>query len=252
MRPYTRVLLVAALLVLPASSLRAQTAADPSGHWEGAIHVTNPNDGSPVELSMDVDLAKIGNGAFEGAITIAQQGVKGRPLTNVAVVGQAITFQIMPSAPGDNTFKGALSADGKTISGDLVHSGASLPFSLTRTGSARIEPPARSTAIGKELEGTWNGTLTVGEKQLRIVLTLANQPDGTATGRMVSLDQATLEIPIATITQEASSLTLDVKAVSGSYSGTVNPPGTELVGTWTQDPLVLPLTFTRAATEGKK
>ena len=35
MRPFTRMLLVAALLLVPASSLLAQTAVDPSGHWEG-------------------------------------------------------------------------------------------------------------------------------------------------------------------------------------------------------------------------
>ncbi len=247
MRPFARMLPIAALLLLPAPSVLAQTAVDPSGHWEGAIQVNNPNDGSVVQLSMDVDLAKTGNGDFEGAISIPQQNLKDRPLSNVAVAGQSVRFQIMLSDAGDNTFKGALSADGKSISGDLTHSGASLPFSLTRTGGSRIEPPARSTPIGKELEGTWNGTLNVDAKQLRIVLTMTNQPDGTAIGRMVSLEQAALEIPITTITQKASSLTLDVKAVNGSYSGTLNPAGTELVGTWTQDPLVLPMTFRRAA-----
>ena len=77
-------------------------------------------------------------------------------------------------------------------------------------------------------------------------LTMANQPDGTATGSFVNVDEG-LEIPITTITQKASSLTLDVKAVGGSYSGVLNPEGTELVGTWTQGPAVLPLTFRRAA-----
>lgn len=247
MRPFTRLLLIAALLFLTASSLRAQTAADPSGHWEGSIQANNPNDGSIVQLTMEVDLAKTGRGDFAGAISIPQQNLKGRPLTNVAVEGQSVSFQIMLSDPGDNTFKGALSPDGKSMSGDLTHSGASLPFSLTRSGDPRIEPPAKSTPIGKELEGTWNGTLDVDAKQLRIVLTMTNQPDGTAAGRMVNLEQATLEIPITTITQEASSLILDVKAVNGSYSGALNPAGTELVGTWTQGPATLPLTFKRAA-----
>lgn len=243
MRPYTRLFLLSALLLLPAPSLRAQTAVDPSGHWEGSIQVNNPDDASVVQLSMEVDLAKTSKGDFAGAISIPRQNLKGRPLSNVAVEGQSVSFQIILSAPGDNTFKGALSPDGKSMSGDLTHSGSSLPFSLTRTGDFRIEPPAKSTPIGKELEGTWNGTLNVDGKQLRIVLTMTNQADGTAAGRMVSLDQATLEIPITTIAQKASSLTLDVRAVSGSYSGDLNAAGTELVGTWTQDPLVLPLTF---------
>ena len=62
-----------------------------------------------------------------------------------------------------------------------------------------------------------------------------------------------LEIPIATITQKASSVTLDVKAVGGSYSGALNAERTELVGTLTQGPASLPLTLRRAAAvEGKK
>jgi hypothetical protein len=86
---------------------------------------------------------------------------------------------------------------------------------------------------------------------LRAILTLSNQPDGTASGSLVTVDDG-LEIPIATITQNASSLTLDLKAVGASYSGTLNPDATELAGTYTQGSLTLPLTFRRAATEGKK
>ena len=37
MRAFTRLLLVAALLLVPATSLLAQTAVDPSGHWEGTV-----------------------------------------------------------------------------------------------------------------------------------------------------------------------------------------------------------------------
>jgi hypothetical protein len=55
-----------------------------------------------------------------------------------------------------------------------------------------------------------------------------------------------LEIPIASITQNASNVTLDLRAVSGSYSGKVNTEGTEMVGTFIQGTTVLPLTFRRA------
>ena len=131
------------------------------------------------------------------------------------------------------------------MSGDLAHSGASLPFSLTRTGGSRIEPPARSTPIGKELEGIWNGTLDVGGRPERLVLKMANQPDGTATGTILDIDGSRVEIPIA-MTQNASNVTIDVASVGGSYIAVLNG-GTELVGTWTQGPATLPLTFKRAA-----
>ena len=97
-----------------------------------------------------------------------------------------------------------------------------MPFSLTRTGDARIEAAARSAPIGKELEGTWHGTLDVNGIQRRLVLTMANQPDGTATGTFVNVEEG-LEIPITTITQKASSVTLDVKTVGGVLRRRLEP-----------------------------
>jgi hypothetical protein len=41
MRTFTRLLLLAALLLFPAPSLLAQTAVDPSGHWQGAVNAPN-------------------------------------------------------------------------------------------------------------------------------------------------------------------------------------------------------------------
>jgi hypothetical protein len=92
----------------------------------------------------------------------------------------------------------------------------SVPFSLTRTGDARIDAPPKSAPIGKELEGNWNGTLDVKEKQLRIVLTMSNHAAGTSTGSLVNLDEGALEIPVGLV-QKAASLTVDVKANGGSF-----------------------------------
>jgi len=249
MRSWTRHFAVVALLFAPAS-LFPQTPADPSGHWKGAIQVTNPNDGSLVELAMDVDLSATSQ-ALAGTISIPQQKLKDRLLMNIAVNGRSVTFQIAPSNPGDNVFTGELSADGKSIAGTLAYSSAALPFSLTRTGDASIATPARSTAIDTQMEGTWNGTLDVSGRQYRIVMTLANRADGTSAGTLVNLDQNRMEIPITTITQRGATLTLEVKAINGSYASTVNADATALVGTWTEDNLTLPLTFRRAA-EGRK
>src|SRR5258708_37178262 len=74
---------------------------------------------------------------------------------------------------------------------------------------------------------------------------MSNQPDSTSTGTIVSLDAGGMEIPV-TIAQKATGVTVDVKRVNGSFVGTLNADGTQLVGTWTQGPLVLPLTFTHA------
>ena len=75
---------------------------------------------------------------------------------------------------------------------------------------------------------------------------LSNEPDGSSTGTVFNPGDG-LEVPIASIRQDASTITLDLKAVGGSYSGKVNAEGTEIVGTFIQGTAVLPLTFRRSS-----
>lgn len=247
MRSNTRLLLVAALLLVPASTMRAQTAVDPSGHWEGAIQV------SGMEVRMEIDLVKNGKGELAGTFAQPDQHLTGLPLANFAVDGRSVGFQIKGGAPGERAFKGTLSADGKSISGEFAsRQVGTVPFTLIRTGDAKVDATPRSAAIGKELEGTWNGTLDANGIQRRLVLTMANQPDGTAIGSILNVDEG-LELPISAITQKASGVTLEIRGVGGAYAGALNADGTELVGTFSQGPAALPLTFRRAvAAEGKK
>ena len=76
------------------------------------------------------------------------------------------------------------------------------------------------------------------------MLKLANQNDGTATGTIVDLDGSNVEIPVG-ITQSGTHLTVEVAAVNAAYTAVLT--GSELVGTWAQGGLSLPLTFTRGA-----
>jgi hypothetical protein len=230
----------------PQKTTEARGGGDPSGHWEGAIQ------GHAGELKIELDLGRDPKGEFTGTLGSSAQHLKGFPLSNFAVEGNLIGFQVK-GAPGERAFKGTLSADGKSISGDYSQGGGSTTFTVTRTGAARIAAAARNAPIAKEFEGAWNGTLDVDGKQSRLVLTMSNRSDG-ATGHIVKIDEG-LEIPIAAITQKASSLTLDLAAVSASYSGSLNPEGTELAGTLTlsEGALRLPVNFRRSvAREGKK
>ena len=225
----------AALLVVSSASGRAQTPGDPSGHWDGSIQTP------AAELRIEVDLLHDSHGDIAGTISIPGQHIAGLRLLKVGVEGTSIRF----NARKDQTFSGALSADGKSISGDLTINAFGLPFILSRTGDPRTHAPITSPPIGKELEGTWTGTADANGMPHRIVLTMSNQPDGTATGLIVNLDEGELEIPV-TITQTASSVTFDADAVGGSFSGTLNPEATELAGTWTQGTSALSVIFRRA------
>jgi hypothetical protein len=244
MRTFTR-LLLPALFLFPASSLLAQTVVDPSGHWEGTIQA-QPD----LALKVEIDLARNTKGELAGTFGQPAQGVKGLPLSTVAIEKGAVRF-VVKGGPDAATFGGTLSDDGKSLSGEVSQAGYSIPFTLTRTGDARIAPAPKNAAIGKELEGIWNGALDLGGRQMRIVLKMSNQPDGTATGTIVSADGSGVEIPIG-MTQKGSNLTIEVASVGASYVGVLNETGTELAGTWTQGPGSLPLTFRRAGAESKQ
>jgi hypothetical protein len=243
MRTITRLFLAASLLCLPAPALFAQAAVDPTGHWSGAIHVPPFNGAGSREVAIDIDLMKNAGGAVIGTFGQPDQNIKGLPLSKVALDGRTVSFELKATA-GGGLFRGNL-ADATSMTGEFVTSegGYSIPFDLERIGDARIAPAPTSAPIGKELEGTWNGSVDVNGKRERLVLKMANRGDGTATGTILDLDGSAVEIPIA-MTQKASTLTLEVAAVGASYVAVLTSQN-ELIGTWRQGPVTLPLTFTR-------
>ena len=105
-------------------------------------------------------------------------------------------------------------------------------------------------AWAQEVAGDWQGTLSNNGAELRLVLHISRNPDGSLKGTMDSVDQGANGIPIKSVSLAGSKLTLDVAAVHGSYEGTVNKGATEISGTWTQaQPLAL--TFKRATAPPK-
>ena len=234
-------LILGCLLYLP--SAPAQDGPPGSGHWQGSILVHLQ------EIVIEVDLWKNPKGEWTGSIDIPAQNTKGLPLSDVAV--KDITYKetsvkfAMKGPPGDPKFDGKLFADGKAMSGVYTQGEASLTFSLKRTGDA-VLPPS-STALAKEMEGVWEGSLAVKGNTLRLKLNLSNQPDGPATGTLISAEMG--EIPITTITQRGSKLKLELGTIQVSYDGDLTKGA--LVGYWTQGREGLPLTFTRPQEDKK-
>ncbi len=231
-----RTLLLAALCLLSSGPVRAQQAADPTGHWEGTIQAPG------MAIGFEIDFAKNEKGVLTGTVNLPGERITGLPLTKVSIDGRTIAFQ----ARSDQPMRGDLSADGKTIAGDYFAEGNTLPFTMARTGDSKMQAPPKSAAITARLEGTWEGTLETHGVELHLVLKLTNQADGTSAGRIVNLDQGALELPVA-ITQKGASVTLDVVPIASSYTGALNAGGTEIAGTFRQGANSAPLTFRRAA-----
>ena len=82
-----------------------------------------------------------------------------------------------------------------------------------------LEPACRAQA---QLAGDWQGTLSAGSVQLRLVLHVTAAKDGSLTATMDSVDQGAYAIPVTTVTFKDSKFSLVVDAVHGTYEGTVN------------------------------
>jgi hypothetical protein len=223
------------LWIACAGAVSAQN--DARGHWTGNL------DTPAGAMAVEVDLDKAPSG-WIGSLSIPAQGASGIPLDPVTFADGKVAFT-MKGPAGSPGFSGTLSADGKTLDGNLSLGPQALPLKLNRTGEAKVEVPKPSPPVTAEFLGTWEGTITFGAP-LRLTLTISNGKAG-AEAVMVSLDQGNANIPVTTITQKGTKLSLEVKAVGGGYEGEMNKEGTRIDGMWSQLGMSTPLVLKKAA-----
>ena len=110
---------------------------------------------------------------------------------------------------------------------------------------------AATFAAAQDIAGDWQGTLSAGGAELRLVLHITKAPDNSLKATLDSIDQPGANgIPVNSVTLKDSKLSLDVAAVHGTYEGKVAADGKTITGTWTQNQ-ALPLEFKRAAAPAK-
>src|SRR5215469_11374010 len=101
-----------------------------------------------------------------------------------------------------------------------------------------------SLALAQDVTGDWHGTLRVQSSELRLVLHISNNFDGSLQATLDSIEQNENGIPVTSVTLRGSALSIKVDSVQGSYEGKVNAVGSEIAGIWMQD-APLELTFHR-------
>jgi hypothetical protein len=207
-------------------------AINPAGHWEGTL------DTPQASIPFQVDIAQQ-DGGLAGAISIPQQRTNGLPLTKIVVEGASITF----GARSDQLLAATIAEDGKTMAGTFTMDAYSFPFTLTRTGDATLAPLPASAAVGKELEGTWHGSLGDGGQEIHVVLAIANRGDGSAIATIVNEDEGGLRLPVV-VSKTGSTVTIQSHVVESSFSGEMKGSG-EIVGTFRQGATEVPMTFHR-------
>jgi hypothetical protein len=215
----------------------AQTKVSPAGHWEGSI--TLPTG----ELKVTADLDRDAKGTWIGDLDIPDQGVKDLPLRDLSVSGASVNFGL-PGGQGNPMFKGKLSADGTTLSGEFAQAGNSAPFSLKRAGEARVSVPSRIPAVPEKFTGKWEGQLDSPVGPVHLNFNISNK-DGSAVGTIDSPDQGAVGIPVSLISAGENSLKIEVKLIPAEYNGKLNEDGKTLTGEWSQAGKTFSLVLTK-------
>ena len=226
--------IVLAFLMRPIP-VAGQSPADPTGHWEGTI--TAPMG----QIDFEVDVVREA-GTLVASYAQKSQGLRGLPLTQVALDGRVFMFVLFNGGPGGGVFKGEVLADGKTISGEVKATIGTAPFMLYRTGEATMLARVKNPTVSGALEGSWTGSLDVGGNQIGLILTIANRPDGTASVLIAQASQPAVQVEAA-LKENGTAVSLEVPATQGAWSGSLRAD--TMTGTWSQSGGSLPLTFTR-------
>jgi hypothetical protein len=213
-------------------------AADPSGHWEGAIHAPSQ------DVTVAVDLALGRDGKLVGTVSNPSEHITGYPLATATIDGANVRLEMKTGGSGVQTMSGKLAADSKTLSGDFLVGVYSVPFDLERAGDARFAPEPKNGAIEAGFVGEWASTLDLGGNSLPVVLKLANRSDGTSAGSWSAGDGSATSVVIS---QRASSVTITSNVTPAAYVGTLSADDSEIAGTFTEGSLKQPMTFRRAA-----
>src|SRR5580765_3832675 len=143
-----------ALIAIVLTAAALARAAEPfEARWDGTVQIPGN------ELHVVIDLAKSGGpndaGQWTGSAIVPGYGVKGAALTGIVVQGAAISFTLK-GALGGPKFSGRLNPDG-SFAGEFQQSGNTATFRLVKSGPPQVDPPRLGTAVGKELEGDWQG-----------------------------------------------------------------------------------------------
>lgn len=92
---------------------------------------------------------------------------------------------------------------------------------------------AAQLVAAQDITGDWQGTLTTGMGELRMVLHVMKAPDGSLRALMDSPDQAMVGINVDTITFDGGKLHFVLKPINGNYDGTLKGNGS-INGNWSQ------------------
>ncbi|MGO8932668.1 MAG: hypothetical protein ACLPLZ_01060 [Terracidiphilus sp.] len=237
-----RTLTLIALAVGSLSPLcRAQ--AQLVGEWLGTAKTGD----TQLHIAWHVTAAK--DGGITSTIDNLDQRIFGLPVSSITVKDNTLTLTLdtVRVLDGDTinihgSFTGIINSDATEIRGSWVQ-GQTLELDLKRVSLQ----DASNAVAESQLAGDWQGTLSAGGAELRLVLHMGAARDGSLTATLDSVDQGAYGIPVSAISVNGTAFKMTVDAVHGTYTGTVNKDASEIDGTWSQGQPI-DLNFHRSAT----
>ena len=118
----------------------------------------------------------------------------------------------------------------------------SVVFLASRAGYAQ-------TPASKNIDDTWQGTLHLQQRDLRIVLKVSRGADGALVGTMYSIDQSGQGIKTSSISFQDGTLKLAIQMMDMTYEGRLSADGKSIPGTFVQGGQSNPLVLERATPE---
>ncbi len=230
----------------------AGEAADIRGYWQSTLEV-EPGLTLPVSLRV----GRLPDGTFDVALDSFEQGRTGiAAKTAVWTNAQATLTWESPEL----VVTGVLDAKNQSLQGEWKRGKASGPVRFERLETAATALPSNASSTpGADLtgdyRGSWSGVLEPpGAGKIRVVFKLAQLPDRSFVGTLGSPDQGPMEFRLSTVAVTNNTVHVESRGLHGSYHGTVNPAGREIIGKWDQNGQALKLNLQRetSPTEPRK
>lgn len=234
MKTYTKLFLI--FIVLVCGNAVAQTDQKSLlGEWVGKLKI---NEAMSLTIVFRYEIDK--DGKYAAFLDSPDQAAKGIPASDVLIDGKQVSFKV-PAVQGEYT--GQLAGD--NISGTWKQPTFEGALVLTK---GKYQAPENQVDISadtmKLLLGRWLGKVG----PLSIVLRFEQNAAGKPIILLDSPDQGARGIPVAKAALKDGTLSLNVTAVGGEYSGKLS--GNTIDGTWTQLGNSTPLFLTKENASG--
>ena len=127
--------------------------------------------------------------------------------------------------------------------------GASLSSAAVGPQSQANSAAPAQAADAHTISGEWRG-IVAGQ---HLTIMIGEAADGSLTGKLISVDQGNITIPIDTVSfAPAAGLRLEMKSIGAIYEGKLSADGSEVAGTWQQSGNSLPLSLHRPGATANK